>query len=137
MEIFFHQLILKLILINHQLPAMRLYSQPLSFINLILIILVISATPFSAQGNTIYKSTDAAGQVTYSDTPTPMQSRSTYLPHQHSHYTRSLLYSMVIRSYSKEISIFAYWELILPKLIQDIVKQKLVVSSQKNGYKKT
>ena len=58
---------------------MRLYSQPLSFINLILIILVISATPFSAQGNTIYKSTDAAGRVTYSDTPTP-DARPIHLP---------------------------------------------------------
>ena len=79
MEIFFRQLILKLILINHQLPVMRLYNQSLTFIKLILVILVISATPFSTQGNTIYKSTDAAGQVTYSDTPTP-DAKPVYLP---------------------------------------------------------
>ncbi|HMV13139.1 MAG TPA: DUF4124 domain-containing protein, partial [Nitrosomonas sp.] len=46
---------------------------------MILVILIISATPFSAQGNTIYKSTDAVGRVTYSDTPTP-DAKPVYLP---------------------------------------------------------
>ena len=58
-------------LINQQSPAMRLYNRLLTSIDLILIALVISFTSFSAQSNTIYKSTDAAGRVTYSDTPTP------------------------------------------------------------------
>lgn len=58
---------------------MRLYNQSLTFIKLILVILVTSAIPFSTQGNTIYKSTDAAGQVTYSDTPTP-DAKPIYLP---------------------------------------------------------
>lgn len=70
-DIFFHRLILKLTLINHSLSAMQLYNQSLTFINLILIVSAMSIIPFSAQSNTIYKSTDAAGGVTYSDTPTP------------------------------------------------------------------
>lgn len=50
---------------------MRLYKRLLISIDLILIASAISFTSFSAQSNTIYKSTDAAGRVTYSDTPTP------------------------------------------------------------------
>ncbi len=50
---------------------MRLNNRLLNSINLILIVSAISFTSLSAQSNTIYKSTDAAGRVTYSDTPTP------------------------------------------------------------------
>lgn len=50
---------------------MRFYNRLLTFSNLILIVSTISFTSLGVPGNTIYKSTDTAGRITYSDTPTP------------------------------------------------------------------